>query len=494
MFLYFRMLLIMVVTLYTSRIYLQVLGETDFGIYNIVGGVVVLLTFINTSLTSSIQRFLNYEMGKGRNEDVAKVFSCSLLIYIVFSIVVIILGESFGLWFLNTQMNIPSDRMVAVNWVYQFTLLGFIANMMRVPYNAIIMAKERMNFYAYFSILEAALKLGVALLLIWWGNVDRLILLSILTTVVFILITNCYKFYCNRHFVESHFHYIWAPIRFKQILSFSGWSLLGSTANMGATQGVNLILNIFYGVVVNAAVGIATQLVSGVQQLVNNFQLAFNPQLVKLYAAGEYQDFLKLIFRSSKFSFYLMLIISIPIFVCMEFVLNIWLTEVPQYTEDFCRLILIFSLIDSLSAPLWLSVQAVGKIRNYQMLMSSIIILSLPLSYIALKHGYSPLSVWIIRVVINIITHFARLFYLEGLINMPVMTYMKKVMFPATLVTTLSFPLPFMLNDSYCTGWANLLIVTLCSTAVMSVLAYYIGFDKGERMFFVNFVKCRLKR
>lgn len=451
------------------------------------------MAFINTSLSSSIQRFINYEMGIGGDDSVRRVFSCSLMIYIAFAILIFILGETIGLWFLNTQMNIPTERMNAANWVYQFTLIGFIANMLRVPYNALIIANEQMNFYAYFSIIEAILKLGVALILFCWGNIDKLILLSILTSFVFILITWSYKIYCNNRFKVSRFQYLWEPTRVKKLLSFSGWSLLGSTANMGATQGVNLILNVFYGVAVNAAVGIATQLVNGIQQLVSNFQVAYNPQLVKLFVAGNMQEFLQLIYRSSKFSYYLMLMISIPMFINMEFVLDFWLTDVPQYTADFCRLILVYSLIDSLSAPLWLSVQAVGKIRNYQILMSAIIIITLPLSYIALRSGYSPLSVWKIRVCINVIIHIIRLLYLRGLIHISIMPYIKKVLLPTILVTFLSFPISMSLNGYY-DGWYNFIIVTLVSLIVMIILTYTIGLDKNEKAFILHLIKSRIKR
>ncbi len=493
LFLYIRMLLLMAVTLYTSRVYLQVLGETDFGIYNIVGGVVVLLSFVNTSLSFSTQRFLNYEMGKRNVEEVGKVFSSSVMIYSAFSLIILVLGETIGLWFLNTQMNIPAERMAAANWVYQFTLFGFLANMLRVPYNAIIMANERMNFYAYFSILEAILRLSIAFMLIIWSSIDKLILLSVLTFVVFVLVTWCYKLYCNCHFIASRFHYCWEKERFKQLLSFSGWSLLGSSANMGATQGVNLVLNVFCGVVVNAAVGVATQLVNGVHQLVNNFQVAYNPQLVKLYAAGQHQEFLKLIFRSSKFSYYLMLLISIPMFLCMDFILEVWLVSVPQYTADFCRLILIYSLIDSLSAPLWLSVQAVGKIRNYQLLMTAIIMFNLPLSYVALRMGASPLSVWIIRVGINIIVHIARIIYLKRLIQLPIISYLRKVMLPTLLVTLLAFPVPSILNNYYA-DWVELLVITISSSCILFLLIYFIGLEKNEKGFLVNLVKNKIKR
>lgn len=492
-FLYLRMLLIMAVTLYTSRVYLKVLGETDFGIYNIVGGVIVMLSFISSSMATSTQRFLNFEMGRNNPENVRKVFSTSVIIYLFFSLCILIVGETLGLWFLNTQMNIPAERMVAANWVYHFTLVGLIANLLRVPYNATIIANERMNFYAYFSILEAFLKLGIAFMLLIWNDVDKLILLSALSAAVFMIITFSYKLYCNRHFMSSRFQAIWDKSVLKQLLGFSGWSLLGSAANMGATQGNNIIINIFCGVGVNAAIGVATQLISGINQLVGNFQMAFTPQLVKLYASDNREEFIRLVFRSSRFSYYLLLVMSIPAMLCMEFILDLWLDEVPQYTADFCRLILVYSLLDAISAPLWLSVQATGKIRNYQILMSILIAINLPLSYWALKEGMSPLSVWVIRVGINAITYMTRIVYLRGLIQLPSRRYVKDVVFTASVVTLLSVPLPYWLNGRL-GGWSNLLAVTLLSICTTLVVICLFGLKKDEKKYVYQTIKSKINR
>lgn len=492
-FLYFRMLLIMVVTLYTSRVYLKVLGETDFGIYNIVGGIIVMMSFISSSMSISIQRFLNFEMGKNNQENVRRVFSSSLIIYAAFSLCILMVGETLGLWFLNTQMNIPSDRMYAANWVYHFTLIGLIANLFRIPYNAIITANERMNFYAYFSVLETFLKLGIVFILLAWGDVDKLVLLSILSAIVFIIITFCYKIYCNHHFISSRFQAIWDKDIMKKLLSFSGWSLLGSATNMGGNQGNNIILNIFCGVGVNAAVGVATQLISGINQLVSNFQMAFTPQLIKLYASDNREEFMQLVFRSSRFSYYLLLVISIPAMLCMEFILDIWLDEVPQYTVDFCRLILIYSLLDAISAPLWLSVQAAGKIRNYQILMSVLIALNLPLSYWALKEGMSPLSVWVIRVIINAITYFTRIVYLKGLIGFPAWQYIKDVICTVSVVTVLSIPIPYMLNGKF-DGWLNLGIVTIVSVLITLAMVFLGGLRKDEKKYIYQMIKSKIGR
>jgi len=485
------MLLIMAVTLYTSRVYLEILGETDFGIYNIVGGIIVMMSFISSSMSTSTQRFLNFEMGKNNHENVKWVFSSSLIIYVAFSLCVLIVGETLGLWFLNTQMNIPPDRMYAANWVYHFTLIGLIANLLRIPYNAIIIANERMNFYAYFSVLEAFLKLGIVFVLLVWGNIDKLVVLSVLSTIVFIVITFCYKLYCNYHFVSSRFRFIVDRNILKKLLGFSGWSLLGSAANMGGNQGNNIILNIFCGVAVNAAVGVATQLISGLNQLVSNFQMAFTPQLIKLYASDNREEFIQLVFRTSRFSYYLLLVMSVPAMLCMEFILDVWLNEVPKYTVDFCSLILLYSLLDALSAPLWLSVQATGKIRNYQILMSAFIICNLPLSYWALKEGMAPPIVWMIRVIINAITYFTRIVYLKRFIGFPAWQYIKEVLYTVSVVTFLSIPIPYMLNEKF-DGWVNLGIVTMVSILVTLVVIYFCGLKKDEKQYLYQAIKNKI--
>lgn len=477
--LYVRMLLIMAVTLYTSRVYLQVLGETDFGIYNIVGGIVLLLSFVNTTLTFTIQRFMNYEMGKNEG-DVGKVFSTSVVIYIIFSFILLVLGETIGLWFLNNQLNIPTERMFAANCVYQFSLIGFIVNMLRMPYQALIIANERMNFYAYFSILEAVLKLSIAILLLEWNSVDKLIQLSFLTLIVFSIITYSYKAYCNRHFAASIFHFIWDKNRMKQLLSFSGWSLLGSSVNICSTQGINVLINIYFDVIVNAAIGIATQLIQGINQFVTNFQVAYNPQIVKLYASGNNEEFLSLVFRASKFSYFLSLIITLPSMLCMNFILQIWLGNPPEYTIDFCRLIMIYSLIDALSGPLWQSSLAIGDAKKYWILVSSITIMNLPLTYIALSMGLSPISAWGIKVVINTIVHISRILYLQYAISFPVSDYLKKVIIPLLLITFMAWPIPFCLNGVY-EGWVNLFLVTLSSLIIVIVLVLIFGLTKSER-------------
>lgn len=477
--LYIRMLVIMLVSLFTSRVYLQTLGETDFGIFNIVGGLVVLFSFISNTMQLATQRYLNYSMGKNNEQAVCDVFNISMLLYAFVSCLILILAETIGLWFLNCQMNIPTNRLMVANWVYQFALLGFIFQMLRIPYNAAIISKEKMSVYAYFSIIEALLKLGAAMIIVYVG-IDKLFLVSLLTMLIYIIMTFIYKIYCNIKYDFTRFRFTWKKDVVKDLASFSGWNLFGSIANLSGNHGVNLILNIFWGVTVNAALGIAAQLTAAVNQLVSNFQTAYNPQLVKLYASGDINAFNKLIFNSSKLSFFLMLYAFIPVYLCADYILKLWLGNFPTYTVEFTKLILCFSLVDAISAPLWLSVQAVGNIRNYQILMSVLIISNLPITFLLMKMGYSPLYAWGVRVAVNVITYLVRIFYLRNLFVFPSLVYIKKVVLPSLLILLLSFILPSMLNGLF-EGFVNLSIVTISSFLSTTILIGIFGLEKNEK-------------
>lgn len=412
LFLYLRMFVMMITALFTSRIVLDILGAADYGLNNVISGIVLLFSFLNNALISATQRFLNFYLGKKENQRANTVFCMSINTYILLSILVLILGNTIGLWFINTQLNIPTERMYAAQWVYQFTLLQFIIGLLRIPYNATIIAYERMNFYAYISLFEVVAKLLVVYLL-YITTFDKLIIYSFLYTLIPFIIMFIYKRYCNQQFEITTYKKKWDKSIFKELFSFSGWSLFGSLANLSAQQGLNILINIFYGVTVNAAAGIANQVSSNIYGFISNFQTAFQPQIIKTYAANEIDRFHKLIFQTSKFSYYMIIILVIPIILTIDGLLNIWLKDVPQYTAVFCRLILIWLSIEAITAPLWMSVQATGKIKNYQILISTLIFLNLPLAYIALKLDLPPYSVWYIRIFVNIIVFITRCIYLK---------------------------------------------------------------------------------
>jgi O-antigen/teichoic acid export membrane protein len=479
--LYFRMLLTMGVSLYTSRIVLNTLGVVDFGIYNVVGGVVVLFSFLNNAMTSATQRFLNIELGRDDRTKLKNVFSASITIHIIIAIIVFTLSESVGLWFINTHLNLPADRMNAVNWVFQFSILTFIISILRVPYNAIIIANERMSFYAYISILEVLLKLLTVTLLVFYKN-DRLKLYATLWCIITFVISIIYKIYCNKKFSSSHYKLFWDQDLYKQLVSFSGWSIFGSIANIGKSQVINILLNIFGGVTINAAMAIANQVSSALNSFVSNFQLAFNPQIVKSYAANEKQYLLKLIFQTSRLSYFLLFLLSLPILINIDYVLLLWLKLVPKYTPIFCRLIIISLLIETISGPLWMSIQATGNIKKYQIIISSILLLNIPIAYILLKLGYeSHLILWV-NIWIGIIALFARILFLKNFIDLPIKKFLKEVPLNVFLVTISALPFPLIINH-FSHGFQNFVLVTMSSMISIGVSIYYIGLRSEEQKF-----------
>ena len=488
--LYIRMLLIMAVTLYTSRVVLEVLGVEDFGIYNIVGGVVVLFSFINNAMATATQRFLNFELGRNDIKEVGRVFSMSMTAHISIALLVLLLAETIGLWFLLTQMNIPDGRMNAAVWCYQFSILTTCVQIIRVPYNACIIAYERMSFYAYISILEVILKLLIVFLLTI-GGLDKLILYSILMFLVTVAVCYAYKIVCNRNFNISRYSFFWDKTLYKKLMSFSGWSLFGSAATVGAQQGLNILLNIFCGVTVNAAMGIANQVSHAVYSFVSNFQVAFNPQIVKLYAAKEYSYFNDMLFRASKFSYFLLFLISFPILINCNFLFSLWLKDVPDYAVLFSQLIICSLLIESLAAPFWMAVQAIGRIRNYQLLISVIILMNIPLGYVSLKLGMSPVSILIIRLLVGLLTYIARVVYLKRCITFSLWKYTKDVVFVIIYVTALSLPLPIWINNRL-SSWNALLVTTLLSLIITCLIIYLIGMNKIEKKIVWNIIHVRI--
>ena len=479
--LYIRMLLIMAVTLYTSRVVLNVLGVEDFGIYNVVGGIVVMFSFLNGAMATSTQRFLSFSLGKNDQEQVARVFSMSMTTHISIALIVLLLAETFGLWIFYRYLNIPPERMGAAQWVYQLSVLTFCISIIRVPYNAGIIAYERMSFYAYISIVEVCLKLGMVILLQYLGS-DKLILYALLMALTTGIVTFIYKLYCCKTFSVCRYHYFWDKHLYKELISFSGWSLFGSAANVGVQQGVNILLNVFFGVVTNAALGIANQVSSAVSQLVGNFQTAFNPALVKSYASGDYSYFVRLIFQTSRFSYFLLFIIALPLYLCMPFVLKVWLDIVPEYTVVFCRWMLVFVLIDAVSAPLWISVQAIGKIRSYQLLMSALIFLNIPLSWLLLRLGKDAEWVMQVRVGINLLTFICRIIYLQKRKVISSYLYLREVISPVVLVSVLSVPLPLWIGCNY-SGLKGFLLLSGVSVILSGVAIWFLGLRKSERDF-----------
>ena len=487
--LYVRMIVVMAVTIYTSRIVLDLLGAEDYGINNIISGVIVLFSFLNTALLTATQRFLNFYIGTGEDKKVNTVFCMSMNTYLILSVIVLLLGETIGLWFVNTQLNIPENRIYAAQWVYQLTLFQFVFNLIKIPYNASIISYERMDFYAYLSLFEVFAKL-ITCYVLYVTTFDRLITISILHSMIPVVILIIYYIYCNRTFKTTRYRPFWDNNVFKDIFSFSGWTLFGSLANLSAQQGLNILLNIFYGVTVNAAAGIANQVTHAVNNLVSNFQMAYNPQITKAYASNEMERLNNLIIQTSKFAYFLMAIIALPLLICIDGILDIWLVDVPQYTNIFCQLILLFLLMDAVMMPMVFAVQATGKIRNYQLIMSGVIFLNFPAAYYLLKIGMPPYCVWYVRIVVNCIVFFVRVIYLNKAISFPVLDYIKKAIAPIIFVTVLSLPFPISLN--FILPQTDLHYLAICLMTVITTILciYYVGLSKSER----DMVKATLAR
>lgn len=478
--LYFRMLLIMAVTFYTSRVVLQTLGIEDYGIYNVVGGIVAMFGFLNSAMSSGTQRFLTFELGRGDKEKLKRVFITSMNIHIIIAVIVFILAETAGLWLLYNKMTIPEDRFDAAFWVYQCSILSTMVMFISVPYNATIIAHERMSAFAYISILEAILKLLIVYLLLL-GDIDKLILYAVLMLAVQVIIRFTYNIYCRRHFEETRYSFLFDKQLFKEMLSFSGWNLWGNMASVAFTQGLNILLNMFFGPVVNAARGVAVQVQQAVTQFSMNFQTAINPQVTKSYAIEDYDYMHSLIFRSSRFTFFLLLCICLPIFMEAEALLGIWLKEVPEYSATFLRLILCVTILDAVSNPLMVSAQATGKIKVYQSVVGGILLMIFPIAYIVLKLGGNPQSVFIVHLTICVIAFVVRLLIVRSLVRLSVGSYFKDVILRCMVVGICSLIIPIISN--YLLSETLIGVLTECLISIFSagLFSFLIGMTSRER-------------
>lgn len=485
------MFVMMGISLYTSRVLLQTLGVDDFGTYNVVGGVVVFFSIFNGALSSSTQRFLNFEMGRGNANEVISVFKCSMTLHLLLICAVFLLAETLGLWYLNNLMNVPEGRISAANWVYQFSVIAFLLNIFRVPFNAAIVAHEKMDFYAYMSIVEAVLKLCIVFLISFF-DYDKLVFYGLLLMIANVIVNQSYIFYSICKFKDIRFGFEWNKVRLSKMVSFSGWSLLGSSAVVCNQHGVNLILNYFCGVAINAAAGIAGQVTSAMYGFISNFQVAFNPQIVKLYAQKDEKNFFGLVFNASKFSFLLFWMISLPVLYSVNTILVLWLGHVPDHTAFFCRIIIIYLLVDALNGPLWTSANASGKIRGYQILMSSILIINIPVVYLLLMLGYAPETAWLSKLIFNVIAMVARLLYLKKIIGFSIIEYLKKVLYPITIVAVISLIPSTIMGEAQ--TFLHLIAQTMLDVMVVVVCSYFIAFSKEERTKCVVLLKKRFNK
>lgn len=496
-YLYIRMLLTMVVSLYTSRIVLKTLGVDDFGIYNVVGGLVSLSSLLGGTMYVTISRFLTYELGRGDLNRLKKVFSTSVNIQIFLSLIIIIIAETIGLWFLHEKMLIPDGRMFAANWVYQCSLLSFVIGLVSTPYNAVVIAHEKMSWYAYFSIIEVILKLIIVLCLVLspW---DKLIAYSTFLVVVSILMRWLYAYYCRRYFEESRYTFVYDKSLLVEMGAFAGWNNLGAMAVILRTQGVNVLMNLFFGVTVNAARAIAVQVESAVNQFVNSFSVALNPQITKSFAKEDSQLTNSLIYQGAKYTFYLMLFAAIPITFEAPMILKLWLGGYPEFTVLFLRLTIFVALVDKLSDTLTMSLQASGNIKGLHIMVGCLVIPVIPISYYLYRVGMPAYVSYLIIAIALLSKFLSELLLARNIVGISIIDYCKHVILKIVLVSIFASLIPSIIVTLMNESIFRLILLTFVSLAWTAMVVYAVGVSNHERRYIVakmnSLIKQKIKK
>lgn len=484
--LYFRMLFIMIINLYTSRLVLQVLGVTDFGIYNVLGGVVVLFTFISNPLKDACRRYLTFEIGRKDFLQLRNVFSTSVFLHAIFSLIIFILSETVGLWFLYNQLNIPEGRFSVSLWVFQFSIFTMLMSIMQSPYIADIIAHEDMKPFAYISVVEALLKL-IMVLFIYYISFDKLVTYSILLATIQIFIFYLYYKYCKSRYRECHIVYVKDRVLIKKMTSFMGWTMTGGIATILNGQGLNILLNVFYDPTINAARGLALQMQGALAKFSSNFQTAINPQLTKSYASGDLIAMHKYVIYSSKYSFYMLYVLALPVMLSADFVINCWLGFVPPHTSNFFRLVVLDSLLLVLANAMITSVHATGSLKKFQIIVEFINILVLPISYVLLRTGnWEPEIVYVVFVIISLTAQIARVYIVLPMIEMYYKTYIEEVIIPIIRVVLISIimPMVFIIFQSEAKVDFYYTIVVSVLSSFFSVFLF--GMNRNERKYIIH--------
>lgn len=490
--LYIRMLLVMGVSLYSSRIVLKSLGFGDFGIYNVIGGFVLLFSALNGALGSASARFITFETGKKTNSQLKNVLRTSFTIHLIFAVILFVILETAGVWAVNNLLIIPHDRLAAANWVFQFSIISSMVTIVQVPLTSMIIAHERMNFYAYLGIIEAVLKLAVVLLLVY-SVYDKLITYGFLLLLVSILCYIVYYIYCKIHFGTYSAKPLFNKDLLQKMVGYIGWSFLGSVAAIFKTQGANILINLFFGPALNAARGIAYQVSNSINQFTTNFTVALNPQIIKLYAAGDITNMLTLMNKGAKYSYFLFLLFAVPILLETEFILKLWLGEIPEYTIIFTRLVIINALLESFTFIIGTSIQATGNIKLYQIIISGAILLNLPISYLFFKLGFPPQTTLTISIIISIIALYLRTIVLKYQIReFSLSRFIKNVFFVSLYVSFFAFIIPWIIMKYLDYGFIRFIVVLFASFASTSISILILGMNKYERDFIFSSVRKRL--
>lgn len=479
--LYIRTMLTMLISLYTSRVILRVLGVDDFGINNVVGGFVAMFSVISGALSSSISRYIAYELGRG--SDIAKlkrIFSTSVNIQICIGIIVLVIGEIVGFWFLNTKMNIPANRLYAANWVLQCSIMAFFVKLISVPYNAAIIAHEKMSAFAYISIFEVSMKLLIVYALILISG-DKLIVYSILFLILDIIIRFIYSFYCNRHFIETRYSFILDKPLIKEMTGFAGWSFFTNCAYIFNTQGVNMLINMFFGVTVNAARAISIQIETAIKKFVLDFTTAINPQITKNYAAGRMVEMYQLVCRGAKFSYLLLFTLSLPFIFETQTILKLWLGIVPEHTIAFFRLSIIGTMFDLIGNTGYTACFSTGRIKKYVLIITSIVCMVFPITWIAFTMGLPVEICYVAFIMIYMVVDIVRLFLMREMIGFPIMMFFTDVIYKIIPVTLLSVIIPFGIIRFYEPSIFRFVINAFLCIIITTIMSFFVGLTTTER-------------
>jgi len=493
LFLYLRMLISMGVSLYTSRIVLQQLGISDYGLYNVIGGVVAFLSILKSLMSTGVQRFLTFEMGQGASVDrLSRVFSTSMVIFLIIGLLIILVGESIGLWFVNNKLVIASGRLHAANVVYQITLISMLFSLIQLPYTAAILAHERMDIYGYVGLCEPLLKLGLVFLLPFLFF-DKLIVFSIINLLVCCVITLIYIVVCKKHFKEC----IWSTqtdkVLFKNILSFTSWNLLESFSNLMSAQGLDILLNMFFGTTVNAARAVAVQAKNSVHGFATNFLVAMSPQITKYYASKNYEEYYKIMIRGAKFSYIFLAILMIPLIMRMDYLLSLWLGTYPDGACLFARLILVSLIVSMVSEPLYTGLQATGKIKNYQIFTSCLMLLNIPLCYVLFAKGAPAYVAFIVSIFFAVLLVLCRLYFISKITEFPVKKYLSTILNSFVITIVAFIPIYFIdrLIEASFLGFCS---IALLSVAWSIVVFSIFSLKQYERSFIVNLIKSKIRK
>lgn len=494
-FLTIRMIFVLFISLYTSRVVLKVLGVDDFGVYNVVGGLVSMFGFLNNSMTNSIQRYYNYAMGSKSEAAISDVYKTSLIIQILLATIIVVLTETIGLWYLYNKMVIPADRFVAAFWIFQFAVLSLILVIIQVPYCSAILAYEKMDYYAIVNVIDVILKLVIVIALPYLDG-DKLIVYGFLIFCISAINYILYFIYAKKKFAYITLRNAYfTKTQFVSMLSFSGWNMFGTFASMMKEQGLNMVLNLFYGTVVNAARGIAYQVISAMRGFVFNVATAARPQFTQSYAQGNEERTVRLMFGTSKLCYLILFLLSLPVMVEADYVLHLWLGPIiPDYSVSFVVLVILSALISVFNPPMSFVVHATGKMKAYQLAGAVIDLLILPIAYLFLRLGYAPESVFIIAIVFTIIQQIVSIFIVQKLVPFSVVSYTFQVIVPLLVVTAISFIITFVISRQMEYGLVRLIVVVLLSSVITMISGFFFSFNKNEREIMIGFCKKIIKR